>query len=105
MTVAIGVRRNLISREEGGGACSPFFVAGNKIQADISKGNNLMGEGLEGIRVLELGGGVSAPVVGKLMGDLGAEVVKIEPPQGEPARRRGPFLSPAPGHHRWLLLW
>ena len=50
-----------------------------------------MAEGLQGIRVLELGGGVAAPLVGKLMADLGAEVVKIEPPQGETARRRGPF--------------
>ncbi|MEE2673053.1 MAG: CoA transferase [Myxococcota bacterium] len=48
-------------------------------------------QGLEGVRVLELGGLVSAPVATKMMGDLGADVVKIEPPEGDRARRRGPF--------------
>ena len=48
-------------------------------------------QGLEGVRVLELGGRVSAPVAAKMMADLGADVVKIEPPEGDRARRRGPF--------------
>ncbi|HEX7928626.1 MAG TPA: CoA transferase [bacterium] len=52
-----------------------------------------MAEGLAGIQVLELGGGVSAPLAGKLMADLGATVVKIEPPEGDPARRKGPFVN------------
>lgn len=52
-----------------------------------------MAEGLQGIKVLELGGGIAAPLAGKLMADLGATVVKIEPPEGEPARRRGPFVD------------
>ncbi len=55
-----------------------------------------MGKGLEGLRVLELGGGVSAPFAAKLMADLGAEVVKVEPPGGEQARRRGPFRGDVP---------
>lgn len=50
-----------------------------------------MGEGLENLRVVELGGGVAAPMVGKLLADLGATVVKIEPPEGDPTRQRGPF--------------
>ena len=50
-----------------------------------------MGQGLEGLRVLELGGELSAPLAGKLFADLGAEVVIVEPPGGEPARHRGPF--------------
>ncbi len=52
-----------------------------------------MVEGLAGIQVVELGGGVSAPLAGKLMADLGATVVKVEPPEGEPTRRRGPFIA------------
>jgi crotonobetainyl-CoA:carnitine CoA-transferase CaiB-like acyl-CoA transferase len=48
-------------------------------------------QGLEGVRVLELGGLVSAAVATKMMADLGADVVKIEPPEGDRARRRGPF--------------
>jgi crotonobetainyl-CoA:carnitine CoA-transferase CaiB-like acyl-CoA transferase len=47
--------------------------------------------GLEGVRVLELGHLVSAAYATKLIADLGAEVVKIEEPQGDRARQRGPF--------------
>src|SRR5262245_47044804 len=48
-------------------------------------------QGLEGVKVLELGMMVSAAYATKLMADLGADVVKVEEPQGDPARRRGPF--------------
>jgi len=30
---------------------------------------------------------------GKILGDLGADVVKVEPPGGDPARRLGPFYG------------
>ena len=43
------------------------------------------------IRVLELGYGVSAAYAAKLLGDHGADVVKVETPEGDSARRRGPF--------------
>jgi crotonobetainyl-CoA:carnitine CoA-transferase CaiB-like acyl-CoA transferase len=46
---------------------------------------------LAGLRVVEYGGMVSAPYAAKLMADLGADVIKVEPPEGDPARRRGPF--------------
>jgi crotonobetainyl-CoA:carnitine CoA-transferase CaiB-like acyl-CoA transferase len=43
---------------------------------------------LEGIRVLELSRYIAAPVTGKLLGELGADVVKIEEPDGgDPMRR------------------
>lgn len=42
---------------------------------------------LEGIRVLEFGGYLSGPYAGMLLRGLGAEVIKIEPPGGEPFRR------------------
>lgn len=47
--------------------------------------------GLEGVKVLELGTMVSAAHATKLMADLGADVIKVEEPQGDPARQRGPF--------------
>ncbi len=52
--------------------------------------------GLEGIRVLELGELVSAPFAGKLLADLGADVVKVEHSGGDCARRRGPFPGDIP---------
>jgi len=55
-----------------------------------------MAQGLEGVRVVETGGGVAAQVAGKLLADLGATVVKVEPPGGEPARAEGPFPPGGP---------
>jgi crotonobetainyl-CoA:carnitine CoA-transferase CaiB-like acyl-CoA transferase len=46
---------------------------------------------LNGIRVVECGEGVSAAYAGKLLADLGADVVKVETPAGDAARRRGPY--------------
>jgi crotonobetainyl-CoA:carnitine CoA-transferase CaiB-like acyl-CoA transferase len=42
------------------------------------------------IRVLELGCGLAAAYATRLLVDLGAAVTKVEPPQGDPLRRRGP---------------
>lgn len=44
---------------------------------------------LEGVRVLELGHYVAAPFATRLLGDLGAEVIKVEPPAGDPVRQWG----------------
>ncbi len=52
---------------------------------------------LEGVRVLEYCDMVAGPYCGKLLADLGAEVIKIEEPRtGDGARRRGPFLDDVP---------
>jgi crotonobetainyl-CoA:carnitine CoA-transferase CaiB-like acyl-CoA transferase len=48
-------------------------------------------QGLEGIRIAELGHLVSAAYATKIMADLGADVVKVEEPTGDVARTRGPF--------------
>ena len=52
---------------------------------------------LEGVRVLEYCGGISAPYCTKLMADLGAEVIHLESPgEGDDTRRLPPFAGDAP---------
>ncbi|MBR0667438.1 CoA transferase [Roseomonas hellenica] len=53
---------------------------------------------LAGLRVLELGHFVAAPFATRLLGDLGAEVIKVEPPQGDPVRQWGARHQ---GHAPW----
>src|SRR5581483_1736406 len=49
---------------------------------------------LDGVRVLDLTGGVAGPVAGMLLADLGADVVKVYPPGGGPS-------DTEPGLHMW----
>src|SRR5689334_3956282 len=51
---------------------------------------------LEGLRVLELAGGIAGPHAGKLLADFGALVTKLEPPEGDRARHAGPFKDDVP---------
>jgi crotonobetainyl-CoA:carnitine CoA-transferase CaiB-like acyl-CoA transferase len=48
---------------------------------------------LQDLRVVEYGGNVSAPYCARLFADLGAEVIKVEAPGGDPSRAQGPFSS------------
>lgn len=42
---------------------------------------------------------------GRILGDLGADVVKVEPPGGDPGRRVGPFAGAVPHPERSLYWW
>jgi formyl-CoA transferase len=56
------------------------------------------GGALDGIRVIEVGTLISGPFAGRLLGDLGAEVIKIEPPDApDPLRTWG--QAELDGHH------
>ena len=56
---------------------------------------------LHGVRVVEWGSLVSAPYCGKLLADLGAQVIKIEPPGiGDASRGLGPFPDDQPHPER-----
>ena len=53
---------------------------------------------LSGLRILDLTD-LKGALCAKLFGDMGADVIKIEPPQGDTSRRIGPFLDGQP-HRR-----
>src|SRR5712671_6729323 len=54
-------------------------------------------QALAGLRVIECGHMVAAAYATKLMADLGAEVIKVEPPRGgDRSRSRGPFPGGTP---------
>ncbi len=59
---------------------------------------------LQGIRVVELANERIA-FAGKLMADMGAEVILIEPPGGDNSRNYPPFLDNQPGANRSLYFW
>ena len=55
-----------------------------------------MNRTLAGLRVLEWGAGpIAAAYCTKLLAEFGASVVKVEPPEGDPARACGPFPGDA----------
>ena len=57
-----------------------------------------------GIRVLELAD-EKGQWCGKLLADMGADVVKIEPPGGQETRMVGPFFRDMPNRDRSLSFW
>jgi len=60
-----------------------------------------MHEVLSSVRVLEYSQSVAGSFCARLLADLGAEVIKIEPPGGgDPARARGPFPGDVPHPER-----
>jgi crotonobetainyl-CoA:carnitine CoA-transferase CaiB-like acyl-CoA transferase len=59
---------------------------------------------LSGVRVIELANERIA-YAGKLLADMGADVILVEPPGGDPARGYPPFLDDTPGPDRSLWWW
>ena len=55
---------------------------------------------LAGMRVVEFGSFIAGPFAGQILADMGADVIKVEPPSGDPWRSQNPF---APGESRVFL--
>ena len=49
---------------------------------------------LVGLRVIEICSTIAGPACTRLLGDFGAEVIKIEPPEGDPVRQMGQHVGP-----------
>ena len=59
---------------------------------------------LTGVRVVELSQ-VTIAWAGKLLADMGADVILVEPPGGDPSRGYPPFVDDEPGDDRSLYWW
>ena len=71
---------------------------------ESGNGDHSRGGPMSGLRVLELCN-ERGQFCGKLLADLGADVVKIEPPGGESTRTVGPFLDDLPHRERSIYFW
>ena len=56
-----------------------------------------MARPLDGIKIIDLTNMLMAPYTTQILGDMGADVVKVEPPEGDPIRNIGPFRNPGMG--------
>jgi benzylsuccinate CoA-transferase BbsE subunit len=60
---------------------------------------------LSGIKVVELAQDVAGEFAGLLLAQVGADVLKLEPPEGSPTRRIGPFVAGRSDHDSSLAFW
>ena len=63
-----------------------------------------MAGALDGVRALEVGGELGS-WCGKLLADMGADVIKVEPPEGDATRGYPPFYKDEPHRERSLYFW
>ncbi len=78
-------------------ATAPTATNGARSNGVTGEGDTAHAPALAGLRVLDLSQGVSGPICAMQLGDLGADVIKIEPPGGDWIREIGPFHTPEDG--------
>src|SRR5579885_625513 len=95
-------RRAVPRRAQRGGVRAPARPYSRRGRQACRGGRHMTA--LSGIRVIELASERIA-FAGKLLADMGADVILVEPPGGDPARSYGPFADDQPGPERSLWWW
>lgn len=52
---------------------------------------------LQGVKIIDVSSVLMAPFAAQILGDMGADVIKVEPPDGDTIRRIGPMVHPGMG--------
>ena len=77
---------------EHGAAPAPARQTG-RARPWVAREGGCMPGPLEGVKVVELGVWIAGPAAGGVLADWGADVIKIEPPEGDPARQFGRMMG------------
>lgn len=56
-----------------------------------------MARPLDGVKIIDMSNMLMAPYATQILGDMGADVIKVEPPEGDPIRDIGPSRNPGMG--------
>ncbi|MGH7907517.1 MAG: CaiB/BaiF CoA transferase family protein, partial [Candidatus Binataceae bacterium] len=78
----------------------PIRLRGN----DLANIHHPESAALSGLRVIDLTG-YRSQLCGRLMADMGADVIKVEPPGGDSARKIAPFADDIPHRNKSLFFW
>jgi len=71
----------------------------------MTTGNGSRARVFERLTVVELAGDPAGEVVGKVFAQMGADVIKVEPPEGSPTRMVGPFAHGRVDADHSLTFW
>lgn len=79
----------------------PPILDHKSVNNGTKKGLTTRSGPLAGLTVIELGHYIAAPFAGRLLADMGATVIKVEPPGGDPFRGWGEAVN---GHSLWFSI-
>jgi len=97
--------RTLVAPWTEGAGWARLLREEQKVGRDAARGDSSFDAPvlIDDVSVVELSDGLAAPYAARLLGDLGADVLKIETPAGDPTRRREPFWPSEQGREAGAL--